>query len=83
MADVYRYRCGECAHVTAWGSQSSGAEAMGAHYARNHPRVMSPGGLVEYRVEDKPSGGGGGGGCGGCLVVLGIVFVLLLIASRH
>ncbi|MFC9288584.1 hypothetical protein [Streptomyces sp. NPDC057052] len=75
MADSYRYRCGECGHRTAWASESRGAEAIGAHYSRSHPDVL-PGGMVEFR---KGSSSGGAG----CLLVLGVLVLLLIIASRH
>lgn len=75
MADSYRYRCGECGHRTGWGSESQGGEGIEAHYAQRHPHVPS-GGMVEFR---KGSSGGGSG----CLIAVGIVFLLLLIASRH
>lgn len=74
MADSYRYRCGECGHHTAWGSESQGGQAIEAHYGRSHPQVL-PGGMVEFR---KGSSGGGAG----CLILLGIVVLLLFIASR-
>ncbi|WP_225827010.1 hypothetical protein [Streptomyces naphthomycinicus] len=75
MADSYRYRCGECGHRTAWGSESRGAETIEAHYGRNHPDVV-PGGMVEFR---KGSSSGGAG----CLIVLAVLVLLLVIASRH
>ncbi|MFH9659644.1 hypothetical protein ACH4NF_17925 [Streptomyces sp. NPDC017248] len=75
MADGYRYRCGECGHRTAWGSESTGAKAIEAHYGRSHPRVV-PGGTVEFR---KGSSSGGAG----CLIALGVLVLLLIIASRH
>jgi hypothetical protein len=75
MADSYRYRCGECGHHTVWGSQSQGEQAIETHYARKHPYVAT-GGIVEIR---KGSSGVGSG----CLIALGIVVLLLIIASRH
>ncbi|MET7684677.1 hypothetical protein [Streptomyces sp. NPDC005423] len=75
MTDSYRYRCGECGHRTAWGSESHGERAIEAHYGRSHPRVV-PGGMAEFRKKD--SGGGVG-----CLIALGIVVLLLVLASRH
>lgn len=74
MADSYRYRCGECGHRTAWGTESRGAEAIEAHYDRSHPDVL-PGGMVEFRK---------GSSCGGagCLIVLGILVLLLIGLSR-
>ncbi|MEU7565601.1 hypothetical protein [Streptomyces fradiae] len=74
MADSYRYRCGECGHRTAWGGESRGAAAIEAHYHRSHPEVV-PGGVVEFRR---------GSSCGGsgCLIVLAVVVVLLVLASR-
>lgn len=41
-----------------------------------HPAVV-PGGMVEFR---KGSSGGGGAGC---LLALGILVVILIIASQH
>ncbi|GAA1181270.1 hypothetical protein GCM10009654_43060 [Streptomyces hebeiensis] len=74
MADSYRYRCGECGHRTAWGSESRGAEAIGAHYGRSHPHVV-PGGVVEFRK---------GSSCGGgCLIALVTLALLLIVVSRH
>ncbi|NUP22555.1 MAG: hypothetical protein HOZ81_42155 [Streptomyces sp.] len=75
MADSYRYRCGECGHRTAWGSESRGGEAMETHYAQRHPHI-APGGMVEFR---KGSPGGGSG----CLIAVGIVVLLLILASRR
>ncbi|WP_369271307.1 hypothetical protein AB5J55_15845 [Streptomyces sp. R11] len=75
MAVSYRYRCGECGHRTPWGSESQGEHAMESHYARRHPHI-APGGMVEFR---KGSSGGGAG----CLIALGIVVLLLIIASRQ
>ena len=75
MADSYRYRCGECGHRTACASEFQGEQAIGAHYGRSHPHVV-PGGMVEFR---KGSSSGGSG----CLIALGIVVLLLIIASRH
>ncbi|MFG2269966.1 hypothetical protein ACGFNY_09350 [Streptomyces chartreusis] len=75
MADSYRYRCGECGHRTAWGGESQGEQAIETHYAHRHPHI-APGGVVEFRK--------GSSGCGsGCLIALGIVVLLLIIASRH
>ncbi|MFJ9034372.1 hypothetical protein ACIRQP_39190 [Streptomyces sp. NPDC102274] len=76
MADSYRYRCGECGHRTAWGSESQGEQAIETHYVRSHPHVL-PGGMVEFR-----KGADSGGGCG-CLIALGIVVLLLIVASRY
>ncbi|MFE3826344.1 hypothetical protein [Streptomyces sp. NPDC059092] len=75
MADSYRYRCGECGHRTAWGSESQGAEAIESHYGRGHPHVV-PGGMAEFRRG--PSCGGSG-----CALALGVLVLLLIIASRH
>ncbi|GAA5053698.1 hypothetical protein [Streptomyces similanensis] len=76
MADSYRYRCGECGHHTAWGSESQGADAIEEHYGRSHPHVV-PGGMVEFRK-------GSSSGCGsGCLIALGVLVLFLIIASRH
>ncbi|MBT2423287.1 hypothetical protein J7F01_05545 [Streptomyces sp. ISL-22] len=75
MADSYRYRCGECGHRTAWGSESRGEQAMGTHYARRH-RHTAPGGMVEFR---KGSSGSGAG----CLIVLAFMVLLLIIASQR
>jgi hypothetical protein len=75
MADSYRYRCGECGHRTGWGSESQGGQAIAAHYGRSHPHV-DPGGVVEFR-----KGSSSGGGLG-CLIALGIVVLLLIMASR-
>jgi len=74
MADNYRHRCGECGYRTAWGSESQGEQALGTHYGRRHP-YLAPGGMVEFR---KGSSGAGVG----CLIALGIVTLLLLIATR-
>lgn len=75
MAGSYRHRCGECGHRTAWGSESQGEQAIETHYAHRHPHIL-PGGVVEFRK--------GSSGCGsGCLIALGIVVLLLIIASRH
>lgn len=75
MADNYRYRCGECGHRTAWGTQSRGGEGIEVHYARRHPHIPL-GGMTEVR---KGSSGGGTG----CLIALGIVVLLLILASQH
>ncbi|MFH8801244.1 hypothetical protein ACH4F6_16850 [Streptomyces sp. NPDC017936] len=75
MADSYRYRCGECGHRTAWGSESRGAEAIEAHYGRRHPNVL-PGGMAEFRKGSSFDGSG-------CLLVLGVLVLLLVIASRR
>ncbi|MEU0281811.1 hypothetical protein [Streptomyces sp. NPDC006195] len=75
MADSYRYRCGECGHRTSWGSESRGEQAIETHYVRSHPQVV-PGGMVEFRKGSSP-----GGGCG-CLIALGVLVLLLIIASR-
>ncbi|GGK04546.1 hypothetical protein GCM10011583_40400 [Streptomyces camponoticapitis] len=74
MADSYRYRCGECGHRTAWGSESRGWHATEAHYDRRHPRVV-PGGMVEFRE-------GSSSGAGGCLIALGIMLLIMIIAAR-
>lgn len=75
MADSYRYRCGECGHRTAWGTQSRGGEGIEIHYARRHPNVAL-GGLTEFREGPSRSGTG-------CLIVLGILVLLLILASQH
>lgn len=75
MADSYRFRCGECGYRTAWGSESQGEVRIETHYSRSHPHTLT-GGVVEVR---KGSSGGGSG----CLIALGIVVLLLIIASRH
>ncbi|MEV7684994.1 hypothetical protein [Streptomyces bungoensis] len=76
MADSYRYRCGECGHHTAWGSESQGETAIEQHYGRSHPHVV-PGGMVEFRK------GASSGGCSGCLIALGVLVLFLILASRH
>lgn len=50
MADSYRYRCGECGHRTAWGSESRGEQAIETHYGRSHPHVVPGGWSSSERV---------------------------------
>jgi hypothetical protein len=71
MAANYRYWCGECHYRTSWLTESEGVEQQLQHYARRHPSV-EPGGRVEVRQ-------GSNNGIG-CLTLVGILFLLLLLA---
>jgi hypothetical protein len=72
MAGNHRYWCGECGYHTSWITESEGADRQIEHYARRHPDV-EPGGWVEFR-KDRGNGVG-------CLGIVGILFLLLLLAS--
>lgn len=74
MAANYRYWCGECHYRTSWLTESAGADAQVQHYIQRHPGI-EPGGRVEVRTS---SGGGGGIGC---LALVGVLFVVLLLAA--
>ncbi|MFD9408094.1 hypothetical protein ACFWBN_13905 [Streptomyces sp. NPDC059989] len=70
---AYRHWCGECSHKTAWLSESESEQQLIEHYAKQHPGVL-PGGSFEVNKKD-PNGLG-------CLPMLGILFVLLLLAAQ-
>ena len=72
MAANYRYWCGECHYRTPWLTESEGADQQDRHYAQRHPGIV-PGGRVEVR---RSSGGGTG-----CLAVVGLLFLVLLLAA--
>jgi hypothetical protein len=68
----YRYWCGECRYRTGWLTESQGAEQQERHHDARHPDV-APGGRVEIR--QRASNGIG------CLGVVGVLFLILLLAS--
>ena len=72
MAANYRYWCGECRHRTPWLTESQGADQHWTHYAQHHPGIPAGG-----RVEIRRSSGSGAG----CLALIGLLFVLLLLAA--
>ena len=72
MAANYRYWCGECHYRTPWLTESQGADQQLEHYVRRHPGI-EPGGRVEVRT-------GSGGGVG-CLALVGLLFLVLLLAA--
>jgi hypothetical protein len=74
---AYRNWCGECGFKSSWGAQSQSEQQLIEHYRVQHPGVL-PGGQVETNQKN-PAGGGLG-----CLPLIGIAFlVLLLAASCH
>jgi hypothetical protein len=72
MAANYRYWCGECRYRTPWLTESEGADSQLRHYAQRHSGI-EPGGRVEVRT--------GSGGGAGCLALVGLLFVVLLLAA--
>ncbi|MCX4729468.1 hypothetical protein [Streptomyces sp. NBC_01363] len=69
---AYRHWCGECGYKTGWLSESQSEEQQIEHYAKQHPGIP-PGGSVEVNRKDPDSLG--------CLPVLGILFLLLILAA--
>ncbi|MBB6171255.1 hypothetical protein HNR23_001315 [Nocardiopsis mwathae] len=69
---AYRYRCGECGFKTGWTTESEAEDRAIAHYADHHPELI-PGGSVEINTKNPNSLG--------CLPHLGILILLLIIAS--
>lgn len=72
MAANYRYWCGECSYRTPWLPESRGAAQQARHYAQRHGSVP-PGGRVEVRAKR--------GEGGGCVWLVGVLFLVLLLAS--
>jgi hypothetical protein len=72
MAANYRYWCRECRYRTPWLTDSQGAQQRLDHYAQRHPGIPS-GGRIEVR--DDPNNGIG------CLLLVGLLFLILLVAS--
>lgn len=68
----YRYWCGECYYRTPWLSEAESAEQQVEHYTAQHPGIPADG-RVEVRADTKDGGG--------CLAFLGLLFLLLLLAS--
>ncbi|MFF3215838.1 hypothetical protein ACFYYB_35130 [Streptomyces sp. NPDC002886] len=70
---AFRYRCGECGFKPSWGTESQNEREQIEHYADRHPGLHF-GGTVEANAKS-PEGGIG------CLGVLGVPYLLFLIAA--
>jgi len=73
MTANYRYWCGECGYRTPWLTESRGAAQQIQHYAQRHSG-LAPGGRIEVRAKR-------GGEGGGCVWLVGVLFLVLLLAS--